>query len=169
MRRAKSLFRAVLKTTSERPYLLSAASFFESVIKDILISFFEEGTKDSELTMSFIRNRAIEREYHKFFAWRDTNANTFFGLFGGGFKDFMKGEVKKDKQLDDSIKAFLKLGDSRNELVHENFTVFPLQTTAEEIYELYKRASPFIDVLPVKLREYGNSAGSESGEAGQKS
>ena len=134
--------------------LLSTASYFEANLKEILIDFFQERTNRSEILVRFIQNKAIERQYHTFFSWQEKNANAFFGLFGDGFKGFMKTEVKGDSKLDESIKAFLKLGDSRNALVHENFATFPLESSAEEIYELYKQASFFIETLPVKLREY---------------
>jgi len=134
--------------------LLSTASYFEANLKEILIDFFQERTNRSEILVRFIQNKAIERQYHTFFSWQEKNANAFFGLFGDGFKIFMKAEVKGDANLDESIKAFLKLGNSRNELVHGNFANFPLESTAEEVYALYKQASFFIETLPVKLREY---------------
>jgi hypothetical protein len=134
--------------------LLSVASYFESTVKDILLEFF--GEESAELTIAFVRNKAIERQYHTFFNWESKNANGFFGLFGSGFRDFMTSEVAKNEQLSQSIKAFLKLGNSRNELVHENFAIFPLETTPEQIYELYQQAITFIEALPTKLREYSN-------------
>ena len=66
----------------------------------------------------------------------------------------MKSEIKKDKSLDESIKAFIKLGNSRNELVHENFASYALQSTASEIFSEYQQAKSFIIILPKKLREY---------------
>lgn len=147
-------FQSNVEDGFRKTLLLSTASYFESAIKDILINFFQERTNQSEILIRFIQNKAIERQYHTFFSWRDKNANTFFGLFGEGFKNYMINEVKKDGKLDNAIKAFLKLGDSRNQLVHENFAIFPLQNTAEEIYTLYRQASLFIETLPTKLREY---------------
>lgn len=134
--------------------LLSAASYFESVIRDTLIEFFREKTNQSDLVVSFLEKKAIERQYHTLFNWPGNNANSFFSLFGEGFKEFMKDEVKNNKKLDDSIKAFLKIGDSRNQLVHQNFANFVLESTAEDIYQLYLLAIFFIEELPKKLREY---------------
>lgn len=134
--------------------LLSAASYFESIVKDILLEFFKEQTNNSDIVLSFIENKAIERQYHTYFNWEGNNANSFFGLFGEGFRDFMRIEVRTNKQLDDSIRAFLKLGNTRNQLVHQNFASFTLESTADEIYQLYQQAAYFIDVLPLKLREY---------------
>lgn len=105
------------------------------------------------MTMAFVRNKGLERQYHTLFSWEKSNANSFFGLFGTDFKDYMTSQVKNDQDLDDSIKAFLRLGETRNELVHGNFAIFPLERTAEQIYELYRQASLFVDLLPLKLRE----------------
>jgi hypothetical protein len=149
-------FQSNVEDNVRKTLLLSAASYFESTIMDILISFFQELTNNSELTIKFIQNKALQREYSKLFKWDGNNANMFFAFFGEGFKDFMKAEVKKDKQLEEAIRAFLKLGNSRNELVHENFAIFPLQNTADEIYELYKQAALFVKILPEKLREYAD-------------
>jgi RiboL-PSP-HEPN len=101
-----------------------------------------------------VKNKALARQYHTFFNWDARNANSFFGLFGGDFKDFMTAKVEDDSTLEAGIKAFLQLGDSRNELVHENFATFALDKTAEEIYELYKKALRFVEVFPMTLSEF---------------
>lgn len=141
-----NLFRKIL--------LLSVASYFETEIRDILLDFFQEQANRSSLTINFIKSKAIERQYHTYFSWKESSANSFFALFGDEFRDFMKAEVKKDKILDESIKTFIKLGKSRNELVHGNFASYQLQSTANEIYEDYKKAISFIELLPIKLREF---------------
>lgn len=134
--------------------LLSIASYFETIIKESLIVFFGEKTNKAELILRFIENKAIERQYHTYFTWDANNANSFFGLFGSEFKEYMKAEVKTNTELDDSIRAFLRLGNYRNQLVHQNFATFPLESTADEIYTLYKKALLFMSLFPQKLREY---------------
>jgi hypothetical protein len=134
--------------------LLSAASFFETVIKDDLLRFVEERTKSTAPLMYFVKNKAIERQYHTFFNWDQRNANSFFGLFGSEFKEFMETEVKTDAQLGEGIRAFLELGAVRNHLVHQNFGTFPLEKTTNEIYDLYKKASIFVERFPQKLRQF---------------
>ena len=62
--------------------------------------------------------------------------------------------MKNNTELDEGIRAFLKLGDMRNQLGHQNFSIFPLENTTDEIFALYKKALVFIDVFPQKLREY---------------
>ena len=131
--------------------LLSAASYFEDEIKDIILSFVEKNSNDNSMIKSFVKNKAVERQYHKYFDWRARNANRFFSLFGEEFKDHAEGDVKGNPELEKSIRDFLEIGNLRNELVHGNFAVFPIEKTVEEIYELYRSAHQFIDYLSSKL------------------
>lgn len=131
--------------------LLSAASYFEDEIKDIILSFVEKNSDDNLMIKSFVKNKAVERQYHTYFDWETRNANRFFSLFGDGFKDQAKEDVKDDLELEKSIRAFLEIGNLRNELVHGNFAVFPIEKTVEEIYDLYHLAHKFIEYLSSKL------------------
>jgi len=131
--------------------LLSAASYFEDEIKDIILSFVEKNSDNNPMIKSFVKNKAMERQYHTYFDWGTGNANRFFSLFGEEFKDQAKGDVKDDSELEKSIRDFLEIGNLRNELVHGNFAVFPIEKTVEEIYELYRSAHQFIDYMSSKL------------------
>lgn len=76
----------------------------------------------------------------------------------------MGKEVKDDPQLQSSIRAFLELGNLRNQLVHENFAVFPLEKTSGEIYQLYQVALFFVEIFPNKLYAYAQRVASEPSE-----
>jgi hypothetical protein len=147
-------FQSEVDNNFRKTLLLSAASYFEAILKDSLIEFFQEQTGHSDIVVRFIENKAMERQYHTFFSWDGNNANSFFGLFGAEFKKFMQTEVKNNKELDEAVRAFLKLGSMRNQLVHQNFAIFPLESTADEIFALCQKALLFIDSFPQKLREY---------------
>ena len=134
--------------------LVAAASYIEAVVSDIIPALFSDGTAATEPLVEFVRNKAIARQYHTLFNWDRRNANTFFGFFGGNFREYMTGQVSKDPSLDGSIKAFLELGELRNELVHQNFAIFPLEKIVAEIYGLYKDAMLFVEAIPNKIREY---------------
>jgi hypothetical protein len=134
--------------------LLAVASYFESVVQDAIREIVEVNLANARPLYEFVKNKAMARQYHTFFNWDARNANSFFGLFGGDFKDFMIAKVKDDSALEAGIKAFLQLGESRNELVHENFATFVLDKTAEEIYELYKKALRFVETFPLSLSEF---------------
>lgn len=131
--------------------LLSAASYFEDEIKDIILSFVEKNSGNNPMINSFVKNKAVARQYHDYFDWNAKNANRFFSLFGEEFKKQASGDVKGNSELEESIRAFLEIGNLRNELVHGNFAVFPIEKTVKEIYELYRLAHKFIDYLSSKL------------------
>ena len=133
--------------------LLSAASYFERQITDDLLQFVEEHSNNNNLITSFVKNKAISRQYHTLFNWDAKNANQFFGLFGEGFKNHMQNSIENDSGLESAIKAFLEIGRERNRLVHQDYGAFSLEKTADEIYEMYLRAIQFVQILPLKLRE----------------
>jgi hypothetical protein len=136
--------------------LLSAASYFEHIISNCMLEFASERTRSDRLILSLVKSKAIDRQYHTYFVWEGSNANKFFSLFGAEFKSFMEKSVKADENLSQSIVDFLELGNLRNQLVHMDFATFPLEKTADEIYNLYKSALSFVEILPVKLREFDN-------------
>jgi RiboL-PSP-HEPN len=133
--------------------LLSAASYFEHELTTIIAAFVAEVTSSDGLIMALVQNKAISRQYHTWFNWNDKNANQFFGLFGEDFKIHMTALVKSSPELDNSIKAFLEIGQQRNRLVHQNFASFGLEKTSDEIFTLYRDAVPFIETVSRELRE----------------
>lgn len=141
----------VVDDNLKKVLLLSAASYFEDIIKKIMLEFFDLNT-NSEMIINFIKNKAIERQYHTYFDWKAKNANKFFSLFGDSFKKDVISEVRTNESLEKSIRDFLELGNLRNELIHENFAVFPIEKTSSEIYDLYCSASKFIDYLALKMK-----------------
>jgi hypothetical protein len=129
------------------------ASYFEHRVCSIVIDFVRERSGGSALVESFVRNKAIARQYHTWFKWDETNANQFFGLFGSEFKIIMTNRVKGSDELRSSIRAFLEIGNERNKLVHQDYATFPMEKTLNELYRLYKDALKFIEFLPNVLRE----------------
>lgn len=146
--------RAVADENFRKSLLLAAASYFERRLTETVLSFVEEATNHNVLVAALVRNKAVSRQYHTWFQWDKNNANSFFGLFGNDFRDFMKQRVKDDDRLDDSVRAFLELGRERNRLVHEDFGAFTLEKTTEEIHALYGRALHFVEAVPGALREF---------------
>jgi RiboL-PSP-HEPN len=134
--------------------LMAAASYFEDRLSKDLYSFFESISRGNELAISFVRAKAIKRQFHTYFNWDGSNANQFFSLFGDGFKEFMKEQIKADKELDLAIRAFLEIGSNRNRLAHSDFATFPLEKNSKEIYDSYKLAMKFLDSFPDKLNSY---------------
>jgi hypothetical protein len=113
------------------------------------------------------QNKAVSRLYHTYFQWDKKNANSFFGLFGEPFLAACKERVRSDSELEGAIRAFLELGNARNEMVHENFALFSMNKTAEEVFALYSRARAFVDFLENSLHKASPKAtdGEGSGAA----
>ena len=150
-----------LQVTAEEAFrknlLVTAASYFEREIKSHLIREVEKSSSRNEAIVAFVRNRAIERQYHTYFQWDRRNANSFFGLFGERFKSYMSDRVHADHAYEKAVQAFLELGRERDRLVHQDFGTFPLEKTSEEIFGLYKQACPFVNSLERSFEEYAQS------------
>lgn len=152
--------RAVADTSLTKSLVLAAASLYESLIQDAIVEFAKEKTANTETLVEFLKNKAIERQYHSFFQWEQRNANKFFSLFGPLFSEYMRQQVRASEDLQKSIAAFMELGELRNRLAHQNFAAFVIDKTAAEIYDLHKLAIPFVESFPQKLREFLEPAGS---------
>ena len=133
--------------------LLSAASYFETAIRETLLSYFEKATGNDQRTLAFVKAKGIERQYHTYFKWDANNANTFFALFGGDFKVRMEARVRVEADLREGVRAFLELGELRNNLVHRDYANYPLEKTVDEIYALYRSAVVFVEAIGPALAE----------------
>jgi hypothetical protein len=144
-------FRASADGTFRKALLLAAASYFEVRLTEILIEFSHVVSNRNETLTSFLRNKALKRQYHTLFNWEANNANAFFGLFGEDFKNSAVAQVAQDAGLDQAIKAFLEVGRERNRLVHQDFGTFTLEKTSDEIFALYKSGERFIAWISSQL------------------
>lgn len=157
-------FANVMEGTLAKVLLLAAASELEVRFQDVLLDFYTEVVQEHVIAVEFVRNKAVKRQYHTYFDWNSANANQFFGLFGQDFKKAIAGVLKERDDLADAIAAFIEVGSLRNQLVHQNYAVFVLPKTADEIYDRYCKAVSFVTELPALLREFSN-AGPEGAAA----
>jgi len=97
------------------------------------------------------------RQYHTWFDWTRNNANTFFAMFGDGFKGHMAKVIDGDENLAKSISDFMEIGRERNRLVHQDYGSFFLEKTAEEIFASYASALLFVEFIPKALRDYSKA------------
>ena len=155
--------RSTVDSTFKKTLALSAASYFEEELRNLLLKFVDKTTNSNILLVSLVKNKAIARQYHTFFDWRGNNANSFFSLFGDDFKQSAIEDVRADENLKESIRAFLELGNTRNELAHLNFANMEFNKTAEEVYGQFKSARRFLEYIEKKLNEYSNDG--EQGSA----
>ena len=128
-------------------FLLSCASFYETEILEIIRRFVIKNSKDNRV-FEFLNKKAIQRQYHTYFNWDQTNnINQFLSCFGEKFKNKISDEIKKDENLARYVKSFLIIGSERNKMVHGNFLEYKLEKTFEEIISLYNDANQFIEYL----------------------
>lgn len=136
--------------------VLSAASYFEHRVQEILVDFITKETNNHMPALNFFKKKAIGMQYHTYFHWGEKgdpkkpgkNANTFFALFGEDFKICAEEKVKQSEYLTVAMKAFLEIGHLRNILVHSNFAAYSFDNkTTEEVITLYKDSMPFISFV----------------------
>jgi len=147
-----------LITTQEffrKSLLVTAASYLESCLCDEIIKFAQEKTDDNTFIVNFIEKKAISRQYHTYFNWKQISPNSvngFLGLFGDSYLQKVKAKIKGSVELSNAAKSFIELGSERNNLVHRNFGNYPLQKTAQEIYDMYLEAVKFVYLIPQEFR-----------------
>ena len=144
--------------------ILAAASYFEVQLTEIIVDLYGEADQRTGVLSEFVKRKAIGRGFSSLFSWDSSNANYFYNLFGPDFAATMRQRVQEDKNLNESVKAFLEIGHLRNELVHKNYADFQLDKTLEEIYERYQIATNFLTTFPMVVREYiaANNADGQS-------
>ena len=133
---------------------VAAASYYENRFTEVIVGLFESLEGGSAVLAEFVRHQAIGRRYAQLFSWDANNANGFFRSFGDGFWSHMIQKVNADENLEESIKAFLELGNLRNQLVHENFAAYPMAKTVDEVFDLFKKADIFVNGFTDEIREY---------------
>jgi len=141
--------------------LLAAGSYFESQVSTALGEYVRVATNGDLRLVNFLQKAAISGRYHTLFEWGKqndiagfgTNANKFWSYFGDQFKVETSAELKQRPEIVQAIKAFIEIGHLRNILVHSNLAEYEYEDkTTEEIYQLFKRAEPFISYMRQKLQ-----------------
>ena len=134
----------------QKTLTVAIGAYFERRITDAVLDLVGKSSNNT-LAPEFARIRGIEKSYHSLFNWGDNNANSFYRLFGGDFRDYMKEYVKNNDEFGRAAKAFLELGNARNEVAH---TFNSVGKTTEEIYDLYRIALLFVDQIPLRFDEF---------------
>src|SRR5215510_6609831 len=145
--RGELSFLATMESSLPKVVLLASASDLEAQVGRTILDYFSLTTGAAEFAVSFVKNKAVDRQFHTYFNWKDQSANQFFGLFGPRFREKAKAAVAADDALGRSIRAFCEIGALRNQLVHQSYASFTVEKTAEEIFELYNTALVFVSML----------------------
>ena len=136
--------------------ILSAASYFEHRIQEILVEFIVKETNNHIPALNFFKKKAIGMQYHTYFSWGEKdnpdkpgkNANSFFALFGDDFKKQVEERLRQSQDLTVAMKAFLEVGHLRNILVHSNFAAYDFDNkTTDDVVGLYKSGVPFVTFI----------------------
>jgi hypothetical protein len=139
-------------TDLPRIFVVATASHFETVVTGHIRDFFAETSHAHPVVMGFVDKRALFRNYHTLFSWNENSVNSFFSIFGKDCGDHYKLLANNQEWLRDSAKAFLRLGQARNELVHGDFASHSPTFTAPEIQQSFSSAQRFVDTIPYVLR-----------------
>lgn len=122
-------FATYIDSVYKKVLVLSAASYFESVISKCILDYATKASGPDKRIVTLIENKVIERQYHTLFDWKAKNTNTFWGLFGEDTKSKVREQLNADEHLKATEQAFIELGRQRNLLVHENFAEYDVNTT----------------------------------------
>lgn len=128
-----------------RTLLLAVASSFENQFQRMIEGFVEIGTSSKPALKFLIKQRFLYRQYHSWFEWDKPTANKFWSFFGADFKAERVAEINESPEIGDAMRAFLELGNLRNQVVHEDFASFSVELTVEEIYAKYQSARRFVN------------------------
>ena len=134
--------------------IIAAASYFEVQLAAAIGEIYCDRTQNSRALTVFVQKQAFGRHYAQLFSWKSHNANYFFAFFGQDFKTYMQKKVQEEKELDEAVKAFLEIGNLRNQMVHENYADFQLNKTADEVFTLYQVATKFVHEFPAVIQDF---------------
>lgn len=138
---------SLLRTADDsfrKSLVLSAASLFEHQISEALHGYCDRKSGSDACVLALVRIKALKRQYFSYFDWENKRPGPFFSLLGEDIGERLKSESKLEP-LKSSVDAFLELGFLRNTLVHQNFAGYVFERTNEEVYELYRQASGFVE------------------------
>ena len=134
--------------------VVAAASYFEIQLTQIIVELYRESTAGVEALAQFVERKAIGRGFAQLFQWDRRNANYFYSFFGEEFASRMEQKVRDSDGLADSVRAFLEIGNLRNQMVHGDYADFQLGKTVDEVYDLYQKAAKFVDEFQMTIREF---------------
>jgi len=143
-------FEVYIDNTYKKTLLLSVASYFESLITELIIGYARYSSNGDEKIASLIELKTLNRQYHTFFDWEKQNTNKFFSYFGDATKEKAR-TLLQQKGLVDAEKAFLSIGRERNKLIHNNYAEAIINFTFDEIYNQYVLACKFIEFIQEML------------------
>jgi hypothetical protein len=132
---------SALNRSYHKHLLVAAASDLESRVKELVPEIFLRHGRD-ELS-AFVAKNVLSRGYSTLFSWNDETAQPFFAGFGEACGKGFKARLKTDDALKTEHDAFMRLGNLRNRVVHNNYAMYSIELTPAEVIELYHQAVQF--------------------------
>lgn len=136
-----------------RKFIIVCANSFEL---HLVRNLSETLCKDKTLLSNFIKKQALERKYHQLFSWERNNANSFFALFGEEFKTTISEKIKINDDLEQGQGAFLLLGRTRNQIVHQGFDYVKIEFDVENTWNYFLQAINFYEFTWEFIKEKSN-------------
>jgi hypothetical protein len=154
-RNGQASFAADVQTYYKKILLLSCASLYETYFSLCIQDLINRKSGHESLSI-FLYNKGIDGQYYKFFDWKEAggNVNKFLKLWGPDVFSKVQQDIDKNTVYQEGMESFIKIGHNRNLLVHENFLVFNLEKTFEEIKTLHLAASSFLSFLMADLDKH---------------
>lgn len=144
-------FATYIDSVYKKVLVLSAASYFESTVSNLILQFANEVSSKDKRIVKLIESKVIERQYHTLFDWNSKNTNAFWKLFGDETKTKARSTIDGDEMLKSAENSFIRMGQLRNRLVHENFAEYDVNLTLEDIYSEYRLACTFVSFINTAL------------------
>lgn len=129
-----------------RALVLAIGSYCEKRIVTAIERFCEKSSSANVELCTFVKKKALTRQYHTLFSWDQANANTFLQLFGARFQASFLASMKGDAAIEDGVRCFLQLGVLRNKLAHEGLD-FQLQLTRDDVMRDFRVALQFVEAI----------------------
>lgn len=133
--------------------VLAKASSNEKSIISILKNYIAKNTSKIEI-IELCTNKCFDRNFHTFFNWDCNNINSFLGIFGEEFKKKCNDEIISNDELKKACYSFLRIGQYRNYIIHNDFLNYPFNdctVTFEELCEMCESSTRLIEYLESKF------------------
>lgn len=126
-----------------RLLILSIGSYCEKRVVLMLERFCDKASASSVELCTFVKTKALTRQYHTWFQWDASNANSFSKLFGPRFHKSLAAAMEADRDIENGARCFLQLGAIRNKIAHEGLE-YEFSLSREDVMRDYRAAIRFI-------------------------
>lgn len=137
------------KDMYRKVFIIACANAFERHLCRILPELFS----CNSFLQHFIQKQALDRKYHTLFAWKENNANQFYGLFGKEFKKQMGTILEANTAIKEGETSFMAIGRYRNLVAHEGFDTNPFNEDIDSIKNKFDEALAFYKCLLNELKK----------------